>query len=109
MNTRTPGPWRVGDKYKTDIYADRAGRVIARTVYPQIEGECEANARLISASPELLEALQTIAADLKDHPEYMGEHTTDAALNEQGGEAAFITFLANVASAAIAKATGDKA
>ena len=56
----TPGPWRIGDKYQTDIYAARAGHAIARTVNPQHEGECEANARLIAAAPCLLKALDTL-------------------------------------------------
>ena len=56
----TPGPWRIGDKHQTDIYAARAGHAIARTVNPHYAGECEANARLIASAPELLKALDTL-------------------------------------------------
>lgn len=56
---------RVGDKYKTDIFAGRAGHAIARTVNPQATGEDEANARrlvacwnaCLGASTEFIEGL----------------------------------------------------
>jgi len=59
---------RVGEKYKTDIFADRAGHAIARTVNPQTEGEDEANARRLVAcwnacdevSTEFLELLANL-------------------------------------------------
>ena len=62
----TPGPWKVGSKYPTDIYADRAGHAIAQTCNPQVDGECEANARLIAAAPELLLACQNLMMALDD-------------------------------------------
>ena len=62
----TPGPWRIGDKHQTDIYAARAGHAIARTVNPHYAGECEANAVLIAAAPELLEALEWLVDILPD-------------------------------------------
>lgn len=71
-NKFTPAPWRVGDKYQTDIYAARAGHAIARTVNPQHEGECEANARLIAAAPDLLAAATVALALIKDH--WIEEH-----------------------------------
>ena len=66
MNNHTPGPWKVGTKYATDIYADRAGHAIARTCNPQAEGESEANARLMAAAPELLLACQNLMAGVDD-------------------------------------------
>ena len=69
MNTKhTPGPWVLGD---SDLYCSslsvhcgtRQGHTtICRMVsleYGVGIGEVEANARLISAAPELLEALQS--------------------------------------------------
>lgn len=47
--THTQGKLRVGTKYATDIYADRAGHAIARAVNPQATGEDEANARRLVA------------------------------------------------------------
>jgi hypothetical protein len=54
----TPAPWHTGGIYPEDVYANRAGHAIARCVNEQYEGECEANARLIAAAPELLEELE---------------------------------------------------
>ena len=98
MNTNhTLGPWRIGDKYQTDIYAARAGHAIARTVNPQHEGECEANARLIASAPDLLEALQAVLHDCDDLD--MVES------NEPGRDAGPWLMATN----AIAKATGNAA
>ena len=110
MAMHTPGPWRVesyafpgpdnspGDA-GFEIVADRPGysapRNIAGTVMQNADddtgylAEDEANARLMSAAPELFEALQYFA--------YPGDHTgrpSDAELRVK-------------ARAAIAKATGD--
>jgi hypothetical protein len=54
MTKHTTAPWHVGEKYPEDVYANRAGHAIVRCINPQYEGECEVNARLISAAPELL-------------------------------------------------------
>jgi hypothetical protein len=50
---------RVGEKYKTDIFADRAGHAIARTVNPQTEVEDEANARRLVACWNAFEGVLT--------------------------------------------------
>lgn len=47
--SHTKGKLRIGTKYTTDIYADRAGHAIARTVNPQSAYEDEANARRLVA------------------------------------------------------------
>lgn len=48
---------RVGTKYPTDIFANRAGHAIARTVNPQTTGEDEANARRLVACWNYFERL----------------------------------------------------
>lgn len=100
----TPGPW--GDpllsgahysvwKGKTQIAACRwinetTGQPSAECV--QSDSEARANARLIAAAPDLLAALQAIV-----------EH--DWAANDEGGRN--LGRSAQIASAAIAKATKD--
>jgi hypothetical protein len=55
----TPGPWRSergnGD-YGRNVTADNGRRIVCETIC----AEHEANARLIAAAPELLEALHSI-------------------------------------------------
>lgn len=71
-NKHTPGPWRVSDQCATIIKRDfrmigsNEGELIANTAghpnsgfFPSDE-EAIANARLIAAAPDLLEALQHI-------------------------------------------------
>lgn len=61
----TPKPWKVySDATKTFVASSSAGRVVAADLYDEstdtpIE-EIEANARLIAAAPELLEALEDV-------------------------------------------------
>lgn len=70
MNTKTthtPGPWRIGvpDENGWGIYKNSGGYAIAVVPivydYPQI-----ANARLIAAAPELLEACKLLVAYAED-------------------------------------------
>ena len=72
MNTKhTPGPWTVVRASKSTILKElyvRAGPDrVSRVVLPTARGiaECEANAHLISAAPEMLEAL-TLVRDALD-------------------------------------------
>lgn len=71
----TPGPWRVGDKdgIFTSVVHDSEGigmcpHVLAKvtTRYSSSE-QAIANANLIAAAPELLEALQEMVAIVKKH------------------------------------------
>ena len=102
MSTHTPGPRRVDPNYDADIQtAD--GRLeiamvdisdIADNVAP--EAEAAANARLIAAAPELLEALAALLAHLEQDEQ-------DAVMGIFGAP----TYGAIAAArAAIAKATG---
>lgn len=69
----TPGPWKALAPQMTHVYGqDKGWRVIAvepmrGVINSQITGMNEANARLISAAPEMYEALKGIAdANQKD-------------------------------------------
>ncbi len=60
-NKFTPGPWRVGDNGAT-VFGPKTAAVSPRTIatltkVPMVLNETKANARLIAAAPELLEAL----------------------------------------------------
>lgn len=94
MNKHTPGPWERGlcqvtkDFLKgrlTEAVVNESGSVIA------ITGEGDADARLIAAAPDLLEALQKISSY-----ECEGCHI-------------LTSHIAGIARAAIAKATGGTA
>ncbi len=61
----TPGPWQLErDVFEvSDFWAyiwdsEHAGTIAGIDYYPEGEGDAKANARLIAAAPELLEALQ---------------------------------------------------
>lgn len=99
MSTYTPGPWVTDDVYKDDIaryvMSDLVPfpHTIARLELGQDRAEQEANARLIAAAPELLEALQSLLKWAQ------GVHgPRPARINYAGMD---------VARAAIAKATGE--
>jgi hypothetical protein len=98
----TPGPWRVhvepgsGPSWSSDsVFVCGAGswpeEQISRVNVQDGLGEREANARLIAASPDLLEALESIFALGSD-----GEHSGDRHARCR-----------DIARAAIAKATGS--
>ena len=83
MSKHTPGPWAISD-YKDGRYSiviDNEGFDVAKVDYPNQE----ANALLIAAAPELLEALK-LAKQIIGHPDDMASK-----------------FISDV----IAKATGD--
>lgn len=90
----TPGPWHRNIKPATHyntIFAGRNTHVTRLAVEGKTEAEVEANCALIVAAPELLAALQNVAAcfDAND-PDSMANAMADA-------------------RAAIAKATGGAA
>lgn len=63
MSEHTPGPWRISGYNENMGYPEPviAGMVNGRTAYVAVCIECQgmdgANARLIAAAPELLDAL----------------------------------------------------
>lgn len=94
MSKHTPGAWEVisGHNFITIVAADNKPPVVCRIkneVTPQkLTGEDHANARLIAAAPDLLEALEKLAR-LGNGDQYG---------NSEGNM---------IARAAIAKATGE--
>lgn len=76
MIKHTPGPWIVvEDRYKSNNIRERAIRTadtkIQIAVTNEYVNEDEMNAKLISAAPELLLALQTIVFDWDGEAEDM--------------------------------------
>lgn len=75
MSKHTPGPWRVcglnvacnKEIVVASCYRDSLESVVVR---PKEMEECLANARLIAAAPELLEALKDAieTAEFEKHP-----------------------------------------
>jgi hypothetical protein len=105
MSEHTPGPWRVGSWYEGRL-AVIVEDVSDMRIITELTGANlahEANARLIAAAPELLEALGTIARFIKDGDEIDGEE------HEMSIDDAFQTAAdaIDIARAAVAKAKGE--
>jgi hypothetical protein len=96
MSKHTPGPWQYSTKITASEnhrgFSIRAARWSISDVQPiDVEGEeGEANARLIAAAPDLLEACRAVSAHYSASLDY---------------QPAFVTL----ARAALAKATGEDA
>lgn len=67
MSGHTEGPWRVGDRHTENGVYSADGRLVANTHSLQsnsgweaIAAENDANARLIAAAPDMLEALKAV-------------------------------------------------
>lgn len=56
----TPGPWIAGDDEDSDFFLVGPEEFPGLVTRPVVQLHDEANARLIAAAPELLEALQLI-------------------------------------------------
>lgn len=93
MTKHTPGPWKNEEGYRW-LNARSDDRVIAdmRIVGGVIEDEVKANARLIAAAPDLLEALESVA---------------DIWANAKPGDQSPFGITARRIAAAIAKARGE--
>ena len=99
--THTPGPWHLSDETNPLITND-SGSVDVAQVFMYSEGtvgslrpNAYADARLLAAAPELLDAMREMLHQFADHEQY----------DEDGHDTAAI----NKARAAIAKATGEAA
>jgi hypothetical protein len=85
----TPGPW----EHDGDEITSTSGDYIATTAYGVSESQAEANARLIAAAPDLLDALREIA----EVPPESGRYRE------------WMERAQRIAESAIAKATGKEA
>jgi hypothetical protein len=98
MSKHTPGPWRVGNSFmESGVFSADGKTIVALThgsarYYRRQEqiAEQDANARLIAAAPDLLEALMGLRLYVDP---MMGGEEVDNAIR--------------AANAAIAKATGE--
>lgn len=102
----TPGPWHTGTTANTkySIY-ERFGQQIAESFAGVFIGNTpsaarEANARLIAAAPELLEALEQCRIALEPYD--------DVKPRDWKTDREKLAFAHQAARAAIAKATGDE-
>jgi len=104
MSEHTPGPWRIGSLASYDGYTgqpfrnvwagqDEAATVVARAIRSEgaMTNDVDADATLIAAAPDLLEALEEVVKDALGYVERTGQS---------------IFWLEN-ARAAIAKAKGE--
>ena len=67
MSKHTPGPWKVTPSNQTSgwgVCIEAPGRIIAKLTGRK-KNDKEANARLIAAAPELLEALERTRVELE--------------------------------------------
>lgn len=63
LGQHTPGPWAVITEARdTRITSSDAHCITRLPQWPELQAEATANARLIAAAPDLLEALQEILA-----------------------------------------------
>lgn len=65
MSAHTPGPWKIErasdpGPFHFHYLVDATDKIVASTWAPPSESESEANARLIAAAPDLLEALRGV-------------------------------------------------
>lgn len=90
MNKHSTGPWNIGDKVRRFIYAADDTPICECDSIGETSKATEiANARLISAAPELLDALETLCNRIElesatplDWPSY--KHARDAIAKATG-------------------------
>ena len=93
MSKHTPGPWTFdnGIEFIRTDTSPYGGWAVARVNI--VRAEAKANARLIAAAPELLDALKLMR---------------DAFLDTEGSHGTLEQTATDAADAAIAKATGEQ-
>ena len=109
MSTKhTPGPWNYAgpSDIGRDTYSIYGNGPLAYTAGPSDYGEtAEANARLIAAAPDLLEALKDVVSQIAAYDKLFGKNSCaiddspakyaiDKATGQQGDRASQFMFLA---------------
>jgi hypothetical protein len=85
----TKGPWSLTEfrgcfAYVSSVYHGDLARVVWRMEDDEHTPECEANARLIAAAPDLLEALKNVIRGVPDT--WDGVIKARAAINKAEGK-----------------------
>lgn len=96
----TPGPWEIAQTKSANLFITNAtGKLsVCNSVNGASSAEETANARLIAAAPDLLEAFQRIAAIADKEPSNLHEAQV----------LRYSSWVFDIARAAIAKATGKE-
>jgi len=91
MNTHTPGPWHIGTRSSGRAIYGSKGEEVATFTGLSMPDEELANARLIAAAPELLDALKWAVQQIEDDLDPDHQTAMDACLaaiaRAEGGEA----------------------
>ena len=93
MTQHTPGPWN-NDTHPWDVLADGKRTTPIATVHVEVDGgnEARANARLIAAAPELLEALKSLVGRFEGCTSHCGSPELNAFRNANAAIAKAETF-----------------
>lgn len=76
-SAHTPGPWRLGPIHSDGSFAihSNKGSIVHAIPFGSTLQDRDANARLIAAAPEMLEALELVHQALADYcDEHDGKH-----------------------------------
>jgi hypothetical protein len=99
MSKHTPGPWSIAE-YRREVVFGPDDVLVASCCHAyKTRQECEANARLIAASAELLAACKELVGDIE------AAYSTN--MDDLQAEWPDLVETFDNAKAAIAKATGD--
>ena len=84
----TPGPWKVADRFyilMDDDVACEVAKVCDENIDEDSLGQCDADARLIAAAPELLRELKFAVSVLQDNHIARGVAAALAAIRSAEG------------------------
>ena len=87
QSKHTPGPWHLVH-HRPNLFKVETNRTVICDTFGGLSGETMANARLISAAPELLRALEWIVDDWERVTERTlpDDHEAKAAIAKAKGE-----------------------